>query len=330
MLTTLCALGMPMFYELSIAARDMMRKSRAVQTVVWRTRKAIWRAQTLGEARRPLVEAGPILSAAVHSARPLAAGKMGLSELRGFLHFLKREQQPPGKKSPYPRYVVELLHLNAGVFPPDDELFDQFGAIFRDAIKQMDILVSWDLPKELTIFNRFAPNATLTPRVSLDAFYSSEPWTAALEGKRVLVISPFTDSIRRQFARRTLIWKDPRILPAFTLETVRTPLSAGLVPPAHKSWVAALDDLKAQMDALDYDVALIGAGAFSLPLATHAKARGRIGVHLGGTTQFLFGVYGGRWKDNREFQDFINENWIRPGETETPQTVGKIENGCYW
>ena len=319
-----------MLYELTVTARDMMRKSRAVQNVVWRTRKAIWRAQSLGEARRPLVEAGPILAEAVRSARPLAAGKMGLSELRGFLHFLKRTAQAPGKKSPYPRYVVELLHLNAGVFPSEDELFDRFGAIFRDAVKQMDILVSWDLPKELSIFNRFAPYAALVPRVSLDAFYSSEPWTSALEGKRVLVISPFANSIRRQYARRTLIWKDPRILPEFTLHTVRAPLSAGLVPPAHKNWVAALDDLKAQMDALDYDVALVGAGAFSLPLATHAKARGRIGVHLGGTTQFLFGVYGGRWKDNPDFAAYINEDSIRPGETETPQTVQKIENGCYW
>jgi hypothetical protein len=102
------------------------------------------------------------------------------------------------------------------------------------------------------------------------------------------------------------------------------------VTPVHKDWVAALDDLKGQMDAQDYDVALIGAGAFSLALATHAKARGRIGVHLGGTTQFLFGVYGGRWKDSAEFQAFINKDWIRPDETETPQTVEKIENGCYW
>ncbi len=319
-----------MLYELSVAARDLMRKSRAIQTVVWRTRKAIWRAQTLGEARRPLVEAGPILSEAVHSARPLAAGKMGLSELKGLLHFLKRAEQPPGKKTPYSRYVAELLYLNAGVFPPDDELFDRFGAIFRDSVKEMDILCSWNLPKELTIFNRFAPNAALTPRISLDAFYSPDPWTSALEGKRVLVVSPFTNSIRRQYARRTLIWKDPRILPEFTLHTVRTPLSAGLVTPVHKDWVAALDDLKGQMDAQDYDVALIGAGAFSLALATHAKARGRIGVHLGGTTQFLFGVYGGRWKDSAEFQAFINKDWIRPDESETPQTVEKIENGCYW
>ena len=202
-----------MLYKLSVAARDLMRKSRTVQTVVWRTRKAIWRAQTLGEARRPLVEAGPILTEAVRSGRPLAAGKMGLSELKGLLHFLKRAEQPPGGKTPYSRYVAELLHLNAGVFPPDDDLFDRFGAIFRDSIKEMDILCSWNLPKELTIFNRFAPNAALTPRISLDAFYSPEPWTATLEGRRVLFISPFTNTIRRQYARRSLLWKDPCVLP---------------------------------------------------------------------------------------------------------------------
>ena len=106
-----------MLYELSVAARDMMRKSRVVQTVCRRTRKAIWRAQTLGEARRPLVEAGPILSAAVHSARPLAAGKMGLSELKGFLHFLsgrsRRRAQPP----PIPLAIALAAPSNAVPLP---------------------------------------------------------------------------------------------------------------------------------------------------------------------------------------------------------------------
>ncbi len=94
--------------------------------------------------------------------------------------------------------------------------------------------------------------------------------------------------------------------------------------------MAALADLKTRMDAADFDVALVGAGAFSLPLVTHARRRGKVGVHLGGTLQVLFGVYGGRWKDNKDYQHFINGSWVRPDETETPPTVHKIENACYW
>ncbi len=324
-------MGMTVLYDLSIAARDIVRKFPAVHSLIWRTRKAIWRAQASSESRRPLVDSGPIISDAILAGRPFAAGKMGLSELKGLLHFLKRKDERADKQPPYPRYTAELLHLNAGVFPPENETFDKFGVIFSNAIKEMDVLVSWGLPKEFTIFNSMAPKATLVPRTSMDAFFSDQPWSAALEGKHVLVISPFTDTIRQQYAnRRPLLWKDPLVLPEFTLLTIRTPLSAGLIPPVHKDWVAALEELKGQMEALDFDVALIGAGAFSLALATHAKKLGKAGIHLGGTLQVLFGVYGGRWKDNPDFQSFINDNWVRPGHGETPVTVNKIENGCYW
>lgn len=260
----------------------------------------------------------------------MAAGKMGVCELKALLHFLKRTQEDADKRSPYPRYTAETLFLNAGVFPRREDIFDQFCTVFRDAIKEMDVLVSWDLPGETRIFNRFAPKATFVPRSSLDGFFSNQPWNAALAGKRVLVVSPFTDTIRKQFARRELLWQDRRVLPEFTLLTLRTPLSAGLVTPIHTDWVAALDDLKAHMDALDFDVALVGAGAFSLALVTHAKRRGKVGIHLGGTLQVLFGVYGGRWKDNPEFEGLINKYWVRPSESETPTTVNRIENGCYW
>jgi hypothetical protein len=321
-----------MLYRLYIFLRDAIRKSPLLHFYVWKLRKAVWRLQNLGEPRRPLVDAGPLLVAAIRSAQPLAAGKIGVGELRGLTHFLGRGQEVQNKQAPtpYPRYIAETLFLNTGVFPQQDDVFDKFGALFSDAVKEMDVLVSWDLQGEFRIFNSLARAAKLVPRTSLDAFMSNEPWTSALAGKRVLVVSPFTETIQRQYPRRKELWRDPRVLPEFTLLAVRCPLSAGIAPPTHPDWITALADLKAQMDALDYDVVLVGAGAFSLPLVAHARRRGKVGVHLGGTLQVLFGVYGGRWKDNKDFQRFINENWVRPNQNETPPTVHKIENACYW
>jgi hypothetical protein len=194
----------------------------------------------------------------------------------------------------------------------------------------MDVLVSWGLSGEAKVFKTVTPHATLVPRISMEPYFSTEPWTSAFEGKRVLVISPFIDTIKQQYPRRALLWEDKRVLPEFTLLTIRPPFSAGLVPPTHSDWIAALDDLKSQMDAVSYDVALIGAGAFSLPLATHAKMRGKVGIHMGGALQILFGVYGNRWKEDKEFQRFFNDNWVRPNRTETPELAEKNENACYW
>lgn len=321
-----------MLHRLFIFLRDTSRKFPLLHFYVWKLRKAFWRLQSIGDRRRPIVDAGPVLMTAIRTAQPMAAGKIGLAELKGLTHFLRRVEDGQNKRalSMYPRYTAETLFLNAGVFPQRDDVFDKFGTIYRDAVKDMDVLVSWDLQGELKIFNKLAPLATLVPRTSLDPFFSAEPWSFALEGKRVLIVSPFTETIQRQYARRTELWRDSRILPEFTLLAVRCPLSAGIKPPEHSDWMAALDDLKAQMDAVDFDVVLVGAGAFSLPLVAHAKRRGKVGIHMGGTLQVLFGVYGARWKDNKEFQSFINESWVRPNENETPPTAHKIENACYW
>ena len=61
------------------------------------------------------------------------------------------------------------------------------------------------------------------------------------------------------------------------------------------------------MDTTDYDVVLIGAGAFSLPLVAHAKRRGKVGIHMGGSLQILFGILGKRWREDKDFEGFIKK-----------------------
>ncbi|WP_374305120.1 hypothetical protein [Methylocella sp.] len=322
-----------MLYGVLVWTRNLVRRNRAVHQFSWRARKAVWALQSLRERRRPIVDAGPILIETLKAERSFAAGKIGSVELFGLRHFLKREEaraagaQPP----PYPQYALETLFINAGVFPCSDESFDQFGAIYRDAVSQMDMLAAWGLSGEARVHNDLAPQAAVVTRISLEPYFQDIPWTAALAGKRVLVVSPFAGTIESQYRRHAEIWPGRDVLPAFAeLLTVRAPLSAGVAPPEHASWTDALEDMKRRMDAVQYDVALIGAGAFSLPLATHAKSCGAAGIHMGGSLQLLFGVIGNRWREDKEFQVFFNDAWVSPNASETPESAGKIENACYW
>jgi hypothetical protein len=159
------------------------------------------------------------------------------------------------KPKSYPPYIFHTLHVNAGVFPQDSGAYDRFGELFLSAITDCDMLIAWDVAGEAEILARYARKATLVN--ALEPFFSPTPWTQALAGKRVLVISPFTESIRKQYAVRGSIWDDPRILPEFTLRTLRAPLSAALTPPADKDWFAALARMQEEMDEVDYQVALI-------------------------------------------------------------------------
>ena len=95
-----------------------------------------------------------------------------------------------------------------------------------------------------------------------------------------------------------------------------------------------------EMDKTDYDICLIGCGAYGFPLAAHAKRKGKKAVHLGGALQLLFGIKGKRWeaKDyatkwhlpQDAYSSLFNEYWVRPSINETPSTALKVEGGCYW
>ena len=80
---------------------------------------------------------------------------------------------------------------------------------------------------------------------------------------------------------------------------------------------------------MDFDIAIIGCGAYGFHLAAHVKRIGKKAVHLGGATQALFGIIGKRWENNK-VSFYINENWIRPLLEEIPENANTVEGGCYW
>ena len=51
-----------------------------------------------------------------------------------------------------------------------------------------------------------------------------------------------------------------------------------------------------EISEIDFEIAIIGAGAYGLPLGAFIKKIGRQAIHLGGATQILFGVRRARWE----------------------------------
>jgi hypothetical protein len=98
----------------------------------------------------------------------------------------------------------------------------------------------------------------------------------------------------------------------------------------YKDWFEALDYMKNDISKIDFDIAILGCGAYGLPLASFIKEIGKKAVHLGGSTQMLFGVTGRRWETEYDMSHIINEHWVRPSGEEVIKDFKKIENGCYW
>ena len=81
-----------------------------------------------------------------------------------------------------------------------------------------------------------------------------------------------------------------------------------------------------------FDIAIVGAGAYGLPLAAFVKSIGKQAVHMGGATQVLFGITGRRWEEEYRgsIGAMINEHWVRPLPEETPERAATVEGGSYW
>lgn len=248
---------------------------------------------------------------------------------RSFIRYIKGEslQWWWNKKTLF------FMENTAGFFPASEEKAAQFSELMLEDLKQLDILGSW-----LEIEQHFMvalKEVVFVQREIQNPFFTENPWTMALEGKRVLVVHPFSDLIESQFANRELLFENPKVLPAFELQTLKAVQSFRGENNQFKNWFEALQYMKDEIDKRDYDICLIGCGAYGFPLAAHVKRQGKKSVHLGGSLQLLFGIKGKRWENPNyhkiyNYAALMNEYWVRPGEKFRPRNAENIEGGGYW
>jgi hypothetical protein len=228
--------------------------------------------------------------------------------------------------------IIKLLHTGAGFFPPTEDKIELFCKLMFEAIPRVDILGSW-LPYE-RYFEKELENAQKVQLLALDPYWAEKPWTRALEGKKVLVVHPFASSIKEQYKKREFLFEN-NLLPEFDLKSIEAVQSIAGAKTSFANWFEALDYMKDKIDQTDYDICLIGAGAYGFPLAAHVKQRGKKGFHLGGSLQLLFGIRGKRWESSDyhhtyNYPGLVNQHWVKPHEKEKPANANIVEGGCYW
>ena len=224
--------------------------------------------------------------------------------------------------------VLTSIHRNAGVFPYGEQTAIRFGMLMQEVSAEVDMLCRWkSIMQDYCINNLCRSDCILTHLSNLEPYKSINPWTSALCGKRVLVIHPFKESIEKQYQIREKLFDNPDILPEFDLTVIKAVQTAAYEKDDRFSdWFEALDYMYQQSMACEFDVALIGCGAYGLPLGAMLKRSGKMVIHRGGALQLLFGIIGKRWENS----PLINEYWAHPLPSEIPTRVKEVENGCYW
>lgn len=244
-----------------------------------------------------------------------------------YLNFFKGYQPTIWWKD---RNGIDDLCRNAGFFPNDQALIGEYYQVNVEAMKQIDILGSY-----LSMEDAFAKELSHSFCVNLDGYYApflfKNPWTSSLKGKKVLVVHPFTEDIEMQYKNnRAFIWKDPEVLPEFELITYRAVQSMLDIKTPYKDWFEALETMKQEINVIDFDIAIVGCGAYGMPLSAYIKTLNKQVIHMASWTQILFGILGTRWDGYDFMKIYFNEYWKRPSKKTVPKDSQLIENGCYW
>lgn len=292
-------------------------------------------------------ESSELITSLLEKSSPCMISRLGNTELHIISNYISSQKRHSvikyitGRQDSwwFEESWVNALNTGAGVFPVDKQTLTRFSELYIEDIKQIDILGSW-LPQERNLHPYLTPNHKRIRLIDLDPYWSKHPWTRVLQGKRILVIHPFAESIRSQYRKRSLLFDNPDILPTFTsLEVIPAIQSIAGEKTRFSDWFEALDFMKNEINKRIYDICIIGCGAYGLPLAAHVKRLGKKAIHMGGTTQLLFGIMGDRWKnwpasvcdDHKiDYAGLENGFWIRPSKEETPSNAKNVENGCYW
>ncbi len=258
--------------------------------------------------------------------KPVMIARFGSTEIKAILH-------------PYLPLLVRLIFKNrifnnmellSGFFPSNSQTIGRFSELMLEDLKLLDILGSWRI--EELYFEKFYPTAKKVHLWQLEPYFQKYPWSIALKDKNVLVIHPFSETIERQYhSKREYLFNNPDVLPKFkSLQTIKAVQTIAGQKSEFEDWFSALEFMKSEVDKKDFDIAIIGCGAYGFPLAAHIKRIGKKAIHLGGATQILFGIKGKRWLSNPKFNGIINEHFVFPSENEKVPGAEVVENSCYW
>jgi len=245
---------------------------------------------------------------------------------------------------PIEQQFVTVLRNNAGILCENRQQLQEYSLTYETSLKNSTALAKWDgdMCKLAPLQDYFIEKHRL-PCVTttvLEPFYCIEenmvPWSHHLLGKKVLIVNPFTESFQNQIKAGFQMYKDPAkkiFLPGQEFLFYKSFQTSGS-NYIHKNWAETFDLMCADIQKLDFDVALVGCGGYGNPLCDFIFTKmNKSAIYVGGGLQLLFGVMGNRWVNQPFWKELVAKNgskFVRPNKHEQILNQTGIENGCYW
>jgi hypothetical protein len=255
----------------------------------------------------------------------------------------ERGADAPPQLQEYIRKVIPAMKNNAGIQLSSMKTLHHYSDEYLRAFEQCELFAGWDIQGNYIghiahshdyMQKIYGSSRTIFWALALDVFHYiyNQPWTHALKGKRVLIISPFEETLREKIPIREKLYDGVDLFPDCEITVLKPPQTQASEPSREFSQEFA--DFKMQVDdVLDtFDVALVSCGGYANPICAHIFDKGKSAIYVGGVLQMYFGILGERWIKERPdiVRLFTNKHWSRPKASERPTNSKNIEGGCYW
>ena len=158
------------------------------------------------------LETHTFIANAIQQNRPFFVGRLGGYELSAMIQYLEHRLT---LNAPVTKHLIH----NAGLFNIRQTTLEQFARLYFQSCGELDIIGRHWNGMENYVISAYAPKAKITDMFFIEPYFPNvkSVWTKSLQGKNVLVIHPFENSIQRQYQKRTLLFFFFFILKEFNL-----------------------------------------------------------------------------------------------------------------
>lgn len=273
---------------------------------------------------KTICEANDYIRNLIESGNPFFAARLGNTEAAICMEYLKET---------YSEKWIRWMYSTSGFYSLDGKNtkdLDEYASITIKAIKNCDVHLC-RFENEISLINEFAnENSINVDWYDLYTELSSASWLGALKGKKILIISNLEKTVQLQMKNKSRLFLDPKTIPDMELLFYTPPQTQCGNHSIKENWFKIFNSVVEDISKLDFDIAIIAAGAYGYPLAFEIKNKiKKQAIELCSGIYPLFGVKIKAQTIIKRVSKYYNDYWIFPVE-ETPDYYMKIENGAYW
>lgn len=131
------------------------------------------------------------------------------------------------------------------------------------------------------------------------------------QNKKILIISPFSESIKFQYKRKDVILKD-YLYPDFELLTYDTPITYNnekdtLSHIETNNWLEQCEKMENDIMKLDFDIALLSCASYAMYLGNAiSKKMNKKAIYIGGVINVFFNIQGKRYVNDPHYDKLRN------------------------